>query len=531
MNDFMTRTFGRVRSSLAQIGPGQKIVIGMLAVALLMGGVFFTKWISAPAYEPLFSNLSSSDASAMVEELNATGVAYELADGGQTIMVDRDLVYATRLAMSGKGLPAGSETGYALLDKQGITTSEFQQQIDYQRALESELANTLQALDGVRTAVVHVALPDEDVFVSEKSKPTASVLLDLSPGTTLSATQIQAVTNLVSSSVEDLEVDQVTVADSTGAVLAAAGSEFGATAGAGDAQSQAEQDYQERLAANAQEILDRIMGPGNGVVRVQADLNFDARETTRKTYTGDPDTPPISESTTDEEYTGAGTPVGGVLGPTNPTGEGGGAEGTDYTKNSRVVNNSVNETFETIKNAPGSVDRLTVSVVVNEGTAVDAADLRNLVSNAVGLDVERGDAITVATIPLDTSAAEKAAADIAASREAAALAARNTMIRNGIIGGVIGLILLIAWWRSRRNARRAQAAPGAALKAEHQLELDAIRAEILARQNAAEDTETPERLEEAARRQKVRTEIATMISDSPDEVAAMLRGWLSEDQA
>src|SRR5215212_10660766 len=230
----------RIRSVLATISLGQKVVIGLLALGLLLGGFFFYSWITTPTLSPLFSNLASTDASAIVDELNASGTSYELADGGQTILVPQDQVYDLRLAMSGKGLPAGSETGYALLDAQGITTSEFQQQVSYQRALEGELSKTLEALDGVQQAVVHVALPEDEVFVTEQSEPTASVLLDLAAGTTLAGEQIQAVTNLVSSSVQDMEPEQVTVTDSTGQVLAAAGT--GVTAAAGDARSQVERD-------------------------------------------------------------------------------------------------------------------------------------------------------------------------------------------------------------------------------------------------------------------------------------------------
>ena len=138
-------------------------------------------------------------------------------------MVAKDAVYDLRLQMSGQGLPAGQDTGYALLDEQGITTSEFQQQVTYQRALEGELSKTLESLDGVTRAVVHVALPEDEVFVTDQAEPTASVLLDLAPGTQLSGEQIQAVTNLVSSSVQDMEPEQVTVTDSSGQVLSAAG--------------------------------------------------------------------------------------------------------------------------------------------------------------------------------------------------------------------------------------------------------------------------------------------------------------------
>src|SRR4051794_17121810 len=272
----------RIRSVLSTISLGQKVVIGLLAVGLLLGGFFFYSWITAPTYSPLFSNLASTDASAIVDELNAQGVSYTLTDGGQTIMVPQDKVYDLRLAMSGKGLPAGQDTGYALLDQQGITTSEFQQKVSYQRAIEGELQKTLEALKGVRTAVVHVALPKDEVFVTDKSKPTASVLLDLTPGTTLSGEQIQAVTNLVSSSIQGMDPTQVTVADSTGQVLSAAGT--GATAAAGDARSQVELDYEKRLSESAKKILTTVLGPGHAEVSVRADVDLSQKDTTSETY-------------------------------------------------------------------------------------------------------------------------------------------------------------------------------------------------------------------------------------------------------
>src|SRR3954469_20154058 len=136
MKSALAGTLERARSTFSSISLGQKVVIGLLLVGLVLGGFFFFRWITTPTQAPLFSNLASSDASAIVEELNAAGVSYELTDGGQTILVAKDAVYDLRLQMSGKGLPAGQDTGYALLDEQGITTSECQQQVTYQRALE-----------------------------------------------------------------------------------------------------------------------------------------------------------------------------------------------------------------------------------------------------------------------------------------------------------------------------------------------------------------------------------------------------------
>jgi flagellar M-ring protein FliF len=527
MKSALAGTLERARSTFATISLGQKVVIGLLLAGLLLGGFYFYSWITTPTQAPLFSNLASTDASAIVDELNAEGVAYDLADGGGTIMVAKDQVYDLRLAMSGKGLPAGQDTGYALLDEQGITTSEFQQQVTYQRALEGELSKTLEALDGVNQAVVHVALPKDEVFVTEQKKPTASVLLDLAAGTNLSGEQIQAVTNLVSSSVQDMDPEQVTVTDSTGQVLSAAGT--GVTAAAGDARSQVETEQETRLATKAQEMLDRVLGPGRSVVSVRTEVDLAKRETTSETYTYEPGTPPVSESNTTENYNGNGAPVGGVLGPENTADALGNAGGGDssYSKESTTSNNAVGKTTEVTQSAPGDVKRMTVSVVMDQAVAgnLNQQQITELMTTGVGLDTARGDAITVATLPFDTTAADKAAAEMEAAREAESSAQMWSMIRTGGIAAGIALVLLIVWLRSRRRGDVEEEYEPLELSDDMLAELERLRVQSI-REEAVVDTRQQEL--EAAERQKVRSEISTMVSERPDEVAAMLRGWLSE---
>ncbi|MGY2082614.1 flagellar basal-body MS-ring/collar protein FliF [Blastococcus sp. SYSU DS0539] len=530
MESALAGTLERARSTMATISLGQKVVIGLLLAGLALGGVFFYSWITTPTQAPLFSNLAAADASAIVDELNAQGVAYELSDGGSTIMVAKDAVYDLRLSMSGKGLPAGQDTGYALLDEQGITTSEFQQQVTYQRALEGELANTLKALAGVNSAVVHVALPEDEVFVSDKAEPTASVLLDLTPGTTLSGEQIQAVTNLVSASIRDMDPDQVTVADSTGQVLSAAGT--GVTAAAGDARSQVEQEYENRLSASAQKILDSVVGPGRSVVSVRADVDLSERSTTSKTYTFDEGTPPLSEQITTEEYTGGGAPVGGVLGPENMPDAAevvGGGDST-YNKESTTANNAVGETTEVVQGAPGELNRLTVSVVMDDAVAgnLNQQQMTQLMVTAVGLDEARGDDITVASLPFDATAAENAAAAMEAAREAEASEQMWSMIRTGGIAAGIALVVLVVWLRSRRQVEDEEDYEPLELDDDVLAELDRLR--VASTRHGIEPDDAVLELE-AVQRAKVRGEISTMVSERPDEVAAMLRGWLSETKS
>ncbi|MBB3676513.1 flagellar basal-body MS-ring/collar protein FliF [Modestobacter versicolor] len=509
----------RVKTLLSTISLGQKIVIGLLLAGLVLGGFMFTRWITAPTMTPLFSNLASADASAIVEELNAEGVSYTLADGGQTIMVANERVYDLRLAMSGKGLPAGNESGYALLDEQGITTSEFQQQVSYQRALEGELANTLKALDGVNAAVVHIALPKDEVFATDEGKPTASVLLDLAPGTSLGGEQVQAVTHLVSSSIEKMDPADVTVADSTGAVLSAAGE--GVSGAATDAQSQQEQEYEARLAANAQSILDTVAGPGNAKVSVRADLDFSQRDTTSESYTYNEGTPALSETTTTETYTGTGSAVGGVLGAEDTATTGSGD--SSYDKNSTTSNNAVGKTVEVVQGAPGAINRLTVSVVMDDASAgaLNQQQIQALVGNAVGLDVARGDAITVASMAFDTTAAEQAAAELKAAEEAEKTAQMWSMIKTGGIALGIALLVLIVWLRSRRGREEYEE-----LEDDEPVEYERIQVE------SVRDPELDDRQAklESAKRERVRGEISEMVSERPDEVATMLRGWFAESK-
>src|SRR3712207_235978 len=278
MRDTITRTLGRLQGSFSSFTAGQKVVAIIGTMALALGGFMVFRWAAAPTYAPLFSNLAPADASAIVDQLNSTGVPYEIGAGGGTILVPRDQVYDTRIALSGEGLPSSSdEGGYHLLDGQSISTSQFQEQTSFKRAMEGELESTIEAIDGVDTAVVHLAIPATGVFAEEQAPTTASVLVDTG-ATTLAQGQVQAVVNLVSSSIDGLEPDNVTVADSSGRVLTVTS---GGAAGTAQAQSQQVADFETQRTAQVQAILDRVFGPGNATAQVTADLNFDKQVTDR----------------------------------------------------------------------------------------------------------------------------------------------------------------------------------------------------------------------------------------------------------
>jgi flagellar M-ring protein FliF len=267
------------------------------------------------------------------------------------------------------------------------------------------------------------------------------------------------------------------------------------------------------------------------VVSVRADLDLSQRQSTSETHSYKTGTPPLSESTTKENYNGSGTPVGGVLGPENMPNAAGAAGGNStYAKESTTANNSVDTTTETVQSAPGAINRLTVSVVMDDAIAksLNQQQIQSLVGNAVGLDQARGDAITVASMPFDTTAAKQAAAALDAARQAESSAQMWSMIRTGGIAAGIALVILLVWLRSRRREEIEEDYEPLELTDDMLAELDRLRISST-REEVRMDTQAMEL--EAAERQRVRGDISTMVSERPDEVAAMLRGWLGENKS
>jgi flagellar M-ring protein FliF len=520
----------QVSTTFGRFSPGQKAATICTVLALAVGGFLFANWAGKPSYAPLYSNLSGTDASAIVDKLNAGGTPYELADGGQTIMVPQDKVYDLRLSMSGAGLPAGKDTGYALLDKQGVTTSEFMQHVGYQRALEGELANTIGAIDGVASATVHLAVPQKDVFTEDQQKPTASVLVATAPGQPLSADQVQAVVHLVSSSVVGLAPDQVTVADATGKVLSTGGQDTTVDA-ASTTRAQQTQQFEQRMNTSLQQMIDQVVGPGHAVVKITADLNFDRTDTKSQTYAADPKLPPLSQSKSSETYAGAGVPGGGVLGPDNVQVPMGTAGTGTYARNSQTQDNAVGVVTKTVQSAPGAVRRLSVAVLLDKNTAaaVDTAAVQRLVTSAVGLDAKRGDTMAVTALPFDQTATAAAKHALDAAHQADQRTQLVAMAKT-IGAALVVLVLLFGAWRSSRRRRSATLTDEERAQLEEmQGALDEARSRALDRGGDKPALESaPPRDPRDDDRELRHGELAAMVERQPDEVAQLLRGWLAD---
>ncbi|HYN93838.1 MAG TPA: flagellar basal-body MS-ring/collar protein FliF [Pilimelia sp.] len=531
MGDRLPEPLRRVGATFGSFTAGQKAVTLLGIVVLAVGGFFFATWASKPAYAPLFSNLAGTDASAIVEKLNASGTPYELADGGGTVLVPKDQVYDVRLQMSGEGLPAQDDTGYALLDKQGITTSDFMQHVGYQRAMEGELAKTIKSIEGVKAATVHLVIPQKDIFSDDEKHPTASVLVASQAGKELDNEQVQAIVHLVASSVEGLDPKQVTVAGADGTVLSTGDGKGMAGGIGGDVRSQQTEQFQSRLNNAVQRMLESVLGPGKAVVNTTADLDFDETETKTQRYDAKPGVPPLQENNTRETYTGTGGGNGGVLGPDNiqvPNGAAAGGNG-QYESTAEQRTNAVDLITETRKSAPGGVRKLNVAVLLDGTTAqgIDQAAVQQMVAAAVGLDAARGDTIAVTALPFDDAATKAAQDALAAAGEAEEKEQLYSMAKTGAMALAVLILMLLAWRASRKSKRARLTEEELAQLAEMQAALDRSRLQELAAAEEQLALEGTPDVEADARVERQR-EISEMVNNQPEEVAQLLRGWLAD---
>ena len=527
---------GRLQKQVRELSLAQRVFAVLLAAGLVLAAIALAQWINKPQMAPLFTNLSPTDAASIVDELNSQGVPYELTAGGTTVMVPKSQLYDTRLEVASAGLLANSDAGYALLDNMSMTSSEFQQQVTYQRALEGELARTIGAMDGVTAASVKLALPQESVFVSEKADPTASVFIDTGANGTIPPASVQAIVHLVSASIEGMQPDDVAVIDSNGVVLSSVGGDSSTVMQSGQVA-----DYEHRIAAGVQAMLDRVVGAGNAVVSVSAELDYDKTQTTTETYSSDPSAAPISESTTREEYTGAQSTATGVLGPDNIGGPATDADNGSYLRETAVRNNSVNRVTEVQETAPGSVKRQSVSVVVSKDAAagMDMAQLEQMVAAAAGVDPERGDVVSVSRMAFDTSVAETAKTaltEAVAQERAAATKAMYIDITKWVVLGVVVLLVFVLILRMSRRSREDERMT-LSLEAIEELEqrtqsaLEQRAQAVLdkAAAAAAGELELPPApvpdMEDVAA--EVRNEIMNFAAQQPAEVAEVLRGWIN----
>jgi len=393
------------------------IIAAALAVAVIVALVL---WSRAPDYRVLYSNLSDRDGGAIITALQQANVPYKFADAGGAILVPAAQVHETRLKLAAMGLPKGGSVGFELMDNQKFGISQFAEQINYQRALEGELQRTIESINAVRAARVHLAIPKPSVFVRDREAPSASVFVDLYPGRVLDEGQVLAITRMVSSGVPDMPAKNVTIVDQDGNLLTQPGSASGLDASQLKYVQEIEHNTQKRIDA----ILAPIFGTGNARSQVSADVDFSQAEQTSESYgpNGVPQQAAIRSqqtSTATEMSTGAASGVPGALSNTPPQPAsapvvaGAGQNGPGSTpisdRKDQTTNYELDKTIRHIEQPMGGVKRLSVAVVVNYQPVTDAkgrvtmqplsaaklAQVEQLVKDAMGYDAKRGDSVNV----------------------------------------------------------------------------------------------------------------------------------------
>lgn len=420
---------------LEQVRSSPKIVLlitASVAISILIALIF---WLKSPDFSVLYHNVSEQDGGAIIEQLSKMNVPYQFKENGGAILVPAEKVHEIRLKLAQLGLPKGGSVGFELLDQEKFGISQFSEQINFQRALEGELARTIETLGNVQKARVHLALPKPSMFVREQKQPSASVTLVLDLGHSLDVGQVNAITYLISSSVSGMNADNVTIVDQNGHLLTQRGSQAIQTAHL-NYTSEVEADYQQRI----QNILATIVGRNNVKAQVTAQIDFTENEQTAEQF--QPNTAPekmaIRSRQTSEAIQGGKNSAGGVPGALSnqppapvttpitqpPVPEKGAASGANSQSkatssaeknvipaipfNNRkddTTNYELDRTLTHIKRSTGSIERLSVAVVVNyvqgkdgKPVALNAKQLEQinaLVKETIGYSAARGDSISI----------------------------------------------------------------------------------------------------------------------------------------
>lgn len=391
ITDSVKDLFGNIPPGKRAALSGMFIVVGLVAVVLLY-------WAFRPQYRVLFSDLSLKDSADIVSILDEENIQYRLQQEGRRILVPAADLYATRLKVASQELPREHSAGWELFDETNLGVTDFVQKLNYRRGLEGELARTILQLDPVEAVRVHLVMPEESLFRENQEETMASVTLRIHKGHRLSPAQVEGVTFLVSSAVEGLEPENVTVVDSRGFVISEK-LEPNPAMRLSASQLEIQRQVEDNLIKKGKSLLDRRFGQDRSAIQVTAELDFQQRELTRDVY--DADNPSVrSEETTLSSATGTDT--------------------TSTRNENSITNYELNLTRERVVNPIGKIKRLSVAVMVDghytvnqnagggepdrEFTALDAAELEEIeetIRSALGFNAERGDEISLVSVPFD----------------------------------------------------------------------------------------------------------------------------------
>jgi flagellar M-ring protein FliF len=423
-----------LRDLIDRYGRRRSAIIAAIGVLTLLAIIGLSRWATAPAWVPLMPDMTVDEVAAVAAVLDENGVRYTLRAGGSRLEVaDADLARARVLLAQNGGLPQRGAPGFELFDRPSWGMTDFTQRINYRRALEGELERTIGRMDGVEAAQVHLAMNETSSFRARGQDAAASVVLTLRSNTRPTADFVEGIASLVSSSVGNLAPDRVAVLDHQGRLLSGAVDAAGVSGAASRRQLALRREVESYLEQKAEDLVARVMGPGNVRVSVAAEINFDRVDRTVQKVNPDDQTPTRQERTD--------------IIP---------AEGQVAASSSAISSEfETSRTIETFSGAVGGVSRLTVAVLLNEtpdSTGVPIApgvvqQVEALVANAVGLDTQRGDAISVIAVPFGSNDVPVVVAPPVTIIE------RVQEIQRPLVGLIAILIAAFIGWQALRAVR------------------------------------------------------------------------------
>lgn len=508
-----------LRAMLANVTPRGRIVLAAVAVGAVVALFLLLRMASAPSFATLMTGLDPAQTGRVTAALDERGIGYELRNNGTAIAVEKARTADARVALATAGVDGVTpRPGYELLDRQKLGSSNFQQQVNYQRALEGEIAKTIERVDGVAGAQVQLVLPDREaqLFADEANPATAAVLLS---GTSMiEPAAVRGIAQLVANSVPGLKTDNVTITDGAGTLLWPAGEGAGGAGSGVLAKHAAELRYEQQTAAALTAMLARTVGPDKVQVQVHADV--DANEATREELRYGRRGVPLQSRTEREALRGAGTAAGGVAGaggnaPAYAQPGGGAGGNTDYRRDVADETLGVDKTVTRTRIAPGAINSQTVSVLLDRSVpASQIPAIEEAVANAAGIDPARGDRLSVGQIDFARPPAPPAPSPVSTVGGYAKYLA---------LGGAALAFLLLVARQLRRREREALADAPTWLT-----EIEAPRTLAELEQLEREDQPTqvrPLRTPE----QPARLQVEELVERDPDRVAQHVRAWMAED--
>ncbi|MCX2842511.1 flagellar basal-body MS-ring/collar protein FliF [Microbulbifer thermotolerans] len=536
------------------------LIAGSAAVALVAA---LWLWAGAPEYRVLYSNLNEEDGGRIISELESRAVPYELTQGGRTLLVPGDQVYKLRLQLAEQGLPQGANAGFEIMDNQAFGVSQFAEQVNFQRGLQGELASSIESLGPVSRARVHLSMAKPSVFIREREPAKASVVLTLAPGRSLGDGQVNAIVHLVSSSVPDLTMENVTVVDQNGRLLSRPGGSLGLDGSRLEYVRDIEQHYRQRI----ENILAPIFGSGNIRAQVAAEIDFDQREETSERYTPNQDGRPaaVRSEHRNTDFDGNPQAIGGIPGALTNTPPGAAASPIDSgsddngedeqneesaedkgrLRKEQLINYELDRSITHIQRQRGQILRLSAAVVVNYREAPseeggtewvplsedELQHVQNLVRQAMGYSAERGDSLQVVN-SLFAPEEEAQPREILWYKDSF-WQRLLLMLARYLLAGLAVLILFR--WVLRALAdlyARAKSSSAATHTAPAALPQNAGASEQVNSESEVQEEEEPppprRRRRSSAYEQNLR-ELQEMAKEDPAMVAMIVRSWINRD--